>query len=162
MKESISYPGYMVREDGVIYGRSGKVLKQSPNPRNGYLQVAVCKIGPDGKMHTRTVNVHSIVCEAFHGAKPTGMHEVAHGNGIRTDNRSTNLRWATRSENQRDRIQHGTYQYGELNPNSKLGKNDVIFIRENASLGSIELSRRYGISERSIRKIIDRSRWGHI
>lgn len=43
-------------------------------------------------------DIHQIVLEAFCGPCPDGM-EVLHGNGIRTDNRLSNLRYGTRSEN---------------------------------------------------------------
>lgn len=44
-------------------------------------------------------DIHQIVLEAFCGPCPDGM-EVLHGNGIRTDNRLSNLRYGTRSENE--------------------------------------------------------------
>lgn len=50
--------------------------------------------------------LHTLICEAWHGPKPTPNHTVDHINGIRSDNRPENLRWATRREqslNQRPR-----------------------------------------------------------
>src|SRR5260221_14355915 len=38
--------------------------------------------------------VHILVCNAFHGPKPSPDHEVAHGDGDSMNNRSGNLRWA--------------------------------------------------------------------
>jgi hypothetical protein len=53
--------------------------------------------------------IHALVCEAFHGPKPTPMHEVAHWNGDQTNNRWDNLRWALPIENHRDKVRHGTH-----------------------------------------------------
>jgi hypothetical protein len=45
------------------------------------------------------LKVHQLVCEAFHGQKPSEKHEVVHLNEDALDNRSENLRWGTRKEN---------------------------------------------------------------
>ena len=66
-----------------------KVYAQSPDV-NGYLVV------------NRTWRVHVLVTLAFHGPRPPGM-EACHDNDIRTDNRASNLRWATPDANRDDR-----------------------------------------------------------
>lgn len=61
--------------------------------------------------------VHRLVCEAFHGPAPQGNLEVAHGDGVRTNNRADNLRWATRRENRGDALLHGThYRHPPVSP----------------------------------------------
>ena len=54
-----------------------------------------------------TAQVHRLVLAAHIGPCPDGM-EVLHINGDPTDNRLTNLRYGTRSENNRDKVRHGT------------------------------------------------------
>jgi hypothetical protein len=56
----------------------------------------------------RTFDVHRLVLEAFVGPRPEGM-EACHWNDIKTDNRASNLRWDTRSENTKDRIRNGIH-----------------------------------------------------
>jgi DNA-binding transcriptional regulator YiaG len=51
------------------------------------------------------VFVHRLVMLAFVGPCPAG-HEVRHINGDPSDNRLVNLRYGTRSENQKDRARH--------------------------------------------------------
>lgn len=55
---------------------------------------------------TKSMGVHRLVCEAFHGQKPTPKHMTAHWDGNKKNNRPSNLRWATASENQADRVRH--------------------------------------------------------
>lgn len=77
----------------------GKILKSTPSDR-GYacVQLSANEIGR--KPVRRRVN--RLVCQAFHGDPVGDRNEAAHNNGCRDDNRASNLRWATRSENMSD------------------------------------------------------------
>ncbi len=66
---------------------------------NGYRSVALP--GYPSKL------VHRLVLEAFIGQCPDGM-ECCHNNGVRNDNRLSNLRWDTTSANMFDKQRHGT------------------------------------------------------
>lgn len=70
------------------------------------------------KIGGRLVFAHVLVLEAFICPRPEKM-QCCHNNGIPDDNRLVNLRWDTPKNNVHDRKFHGTYQYGEKNPNSK-------------------------------------------
>lgn len=94
----------IVRADGNVKNLKGRLIKQSANPRDGYMQVAITF--NHGKASTR---VHKLICMAFHGQSPSSLHEVRHLNGIRDDNRAENLCWGTKSENQYDRVRHGNH-----------------------------------------------------
>jgi len=48
----------------------------------------------------RTFKVHQLVCEAFHGPKPSPTHIVLHLDEDPSNNKPENLRWGTRKENQ--------------------------------------------------------------
>ena len=61
--------------------------------RGGYLRVGLC----DGEKR-KTFKVHRLVCEAFH-ENPDSKPQVNHINEIKTDNRASNLEWATAREN---------------------------------------------------------------
>lgn len=66
------------------------------------------------KIDNADVRINRIICSLFHGEPPTKHHQAAHNNGIKTDNRAENLRWATVSENATDRTHHGTQNMNTL------------------------------------------------
>jgi hypothetical protein len=78
--------------------RRGRILKQYKE-RDGYLTV------PLGSRNKKSV--HRLVLLAHVGPPPPG-HECCHGDGVRSNNRLSNLRWGTRPENMRDKLLHGT------------------------------------------------------
>lgn len=148
-------PGYYANADGEILGKYGRVLK----PRlagAGYLYISAS----NGALGTKNRAVHRLVCHAFHGPPPSPLHEAAHNNGNQLDNRASNLRWATKVENERDKELHGTANLraslpGEKNGQAKLSWDDADFIRESV-LSVRELMEMFGVSEAAIRRI----RWG--
>lgn len=133
-----------------------KVLTAHLNtPRGGYYYV---KLSTENKPITKAV--HSLVCAAFHGSRPDGM-TAAHNNGVSTDNRSENLRWATLRDNHSDKVTHGTLLVGADNGSAKLTENQaraIKFSEENKHV----LAERFGVSEAAIRLIRDGKRWKHV
>lgn len=93
------------QKNGRVRVFPGCVLRQTPD-QAGYLRVCCCAAGTE-----TTVRVHVLVCETFHGARPSAAHQVCHGNGNRVDNQAVNLRWGTNSDNVRDAIRHGTHNH---------------------------------------------------
>ena len=51
----------------------------------------------------RHAYVHVLVCEAFHGHRPSPEHQACHRNDEAQDNRASNLYWGTREQNDHDR-----------------------------------------------------------
>lgn len=83
---------YLVSTDGRVKSkRNGKILRPNTD-KYGYLYYVLCV---NGERHT--VKAHRLVAKAFienTDNKPT----VDHINGIKTDNRVENLKWATNKE----------------------------------------------------------------
>lgn len=151
------YPDLVISEDGRIQGPSGRWLKPGADG-DGYLLVGVKR---DGRH--KSTKVAKIVCTAFHGPKPTPRHEVAHNNGIKTDNRAVNLRWATRTENHADKTLHGTDNRGHRHGMVKLSEDQVKKIKEELATGKIthrKLADRYGVSRSTISVIKSGRNWG--
>ena len=152
-------PKYLVGEDGSVLGPSGTIRKPHLNPRSHYLQLAVWA---DGR--TQTVKVHVMVAEAWHGPRPDGM-EVAHGNGVRTDNRASNLRWDTRSGNHADKLKHGTSSRGEAHGASRLTAEAVREIRAAYEAGHAtqpQLAERFGVHQVTISDVVSGRTWPHM
>lgn len=107
--------GYEVSSHGDVrsYWRRGH-NRTFPTPK----ELVPC-LGNHGypvvNMKGRVYCVHDLVCRAFHGDPEEGQ-EVAHKDGTRTNNHVDNLRWASRSENIKDSIKHGTWQVRTEHP----------------------------------------------
>lgn len=154
------FSGYDVREDGVIRrskpssnGRTnqiGSIIKAQCFSKYGHLTALL--VGDDGLVHGHTV--HRLVCLAFHGPKPSPIHQAAHNDGKPSNNHWRNLRWATPQENANDKFLHGTNLAGNRNPRSILSVNDVIAIRRELASDSPrtygQIGRHYGVSSAAI------------
>lgn len=140
--------------------RHWHVLKPWANNR-GYLSVALCRVS-----HERGVNrlIHRLVLEAFVGPCPPGM-EARHllSNDV-TDNRLCNLSWGTRSQNQGDRVAHGTDRRGSRHYLTRLTEDDVRRIRELSAAGArgCDLARQFNQRPENILKICRRLTWRHL
>lgn len=109
-----SFPGYMASSLGRILGKRGWERVQFV-PDDGYPQVNLVR---DGKSVTK--DVHGLVCAAFHGPRPSPSHVAAHRDGVRSNCRSSNLRWATPAENREDMKAHGTWPRHEQHPRATI------------------------------------------
>jgi len=148
----------IVRKDGVEYTHKGRLLDLGGKNGN-YLRVTLCKDGCK-----KYLRVHQLVLITFVGPRPDGM-EGCHNDGIKTNNKTQNLRWGTPGENAIDKRNHGTNSRGESHGNSKFTEGDIINIRIEYSKGKIsqrELAERFGVRLGTIGRIIRRERWTHI
>jgi hypothetical protein len=99
-RDVVSYEGlYIVSNFGRVrrikqcQGTHCKILAQGLD-ESGYPLVWLSK-----ENKCKKKRVHRLVCEAFHGPKPSSKHEVNHIDGIKTNCISTNLEWLTRRDN---------------------------------------------------------------
>lgn len=130
--------------------RQGVVLSTVLN--DGYLQVAL-------SIKVRR-KIHILVCEAWHGPKPTLAHEVAHfPDKNRLNATPENLRWATRQENMTDQLRHHQ-RHGAAN----LYVEDILRIRQLRRDGMKvqAIADLIGISGGLVSMICNKKRWGHV
>lgn len=103
-----------------------------------------------------------VMCEAAHGAPPTLDHQAAHscGHGSSGCMNPRHLRWATRLENEADKIVHGTLSRGEKQGQAKLTEGDVRTIRRLAgTCFQRDLAKRFGVARSQVGRIINGERW---
>jgi hypothetical protein len=94
------FPNYLIYDDGRVFTKKRERVKEGylkPVMNNGYLNVMLCNDNKQKKYKIhRLVAIHYI-------PNPDNKPFVDHINRIRDDNRVENLRWATKSENERNR-----------------------------------------------------------
>ena len=96
-KEHPLYKGYYVTPCGQIYGRWGRIKKQTIN-KYGYPTVGIMVDTEDGKVKQKCVTVHRMVAETY----ISNSHKLAtinHINEVKTDNRVENLEWMSSADN---------------------------------------------------------------
>jgi hypothetical protein len=159
----VGFDGYFVNDQGQLFStRRGGWYQLAPQlDQDGYLHVVLRR---DGRSHT--VKVQRIVAAAFLGPTPAGM-VICHRNGVRHDNRVSNLRFDTQRNNIADIKVHGTENppKGETNGMARLSESDVLQIRQLyrvEGLTAVEISRRFGMSGRQIRDICNGKAWKHL
>lgn len=106
----------------------------------------------------RTVYTHQLVLRVFKGPPPKGL-EACHENEIKADNRLSNLKYDTHSNNILNSAEHGASNRGSRHYRSKLTEADVRSIRR-SPLRVCDLAEKYGVNEASIRDVLSRQTWG--
>lgn len=142
--------------------KAGRILKATPDD-SGYPRVALYR--PLGGKRQKLEAVHRLVCLTFQGPPPTPLHEVAHEDGIRSNCKNDNLRWATKKENHADKKRHGTQQIGVKNPNAQLRPQIVAAIRAMYRKGKFGLSRtakHFGVGKGTVHQIVRYETWKHL
>ncbi|MDR6511439.1 hypothetical protein J2792_002311 [Novosphingobium capsulatum] len=115
-------------------------------------------------------HISILVCEAFHGPRPSLRHQVAHfPDPDPKNNVPNNLRWATSLENHNDRRIHGTTPVGEKNCFAILNESEVRKIRELYRPGRPyhpgnhkEIAKHFNICPGHVQAIASRRAWGHV
>lgn len=158
----LSYaPGYWVSDQGRVLamkGAPGCVLKPEVD-KDGYLRACI-EVFDGSRKHKQ---VHRMVADAFIGEKPEGKN-LAHGNGIRSDNRVDNLRWATQAENCADKIEHGTQTRGSSHHRSRHTEEQVRLAKEARHNGMTlrQASEYSGVSFSTVASACTGKTWRHV
>ena len=148
-----NYPGYEISEAGAVRSlkyREPRIL----NPRlrrRGYLFVSLYV---DGKPHHLTI--HSLVLLTFVGPRPEGQY-IRHLDNDPANNNLDNLVYGSPTENQQDRLTHGTYGMA-------LNARKVKVIRGLRHVGweIRRIASLFGVSISTIGRVIRRDVWANI
>jgi protein gp37 len=131
--------------------RDGLILQQIPNPISSRASVTLWL-----ENEPTTFFVHTLVLLAHRGAAPEGL-EACHRNGNEQDNRLANLRWGSRTENQREKVRHGA----NGGP-AKITREQAAEIRSLRKAGGMTqqaIADKYGVSRSLISMIESRAVW---
>ena len=111
-----------------------------------------------------TIKASRMMCIIVHGEPPDASYEAAHscGNGHLGCVTPGHLRWATSSENQMDRVEHGTSNRGSKNGQSVLTEAQVLTIKRKLAVGEQGkvLAVQNSVSPMTISAIKNGTRWG--
>lgn len=128
---------------------------------NLYLQVSLCKNGK-----SKIFRLHRLLALAFI-PNPLNKPEVNHKNGIKTDNRLSNLEWATKPENAQHAFDMGLHIphdcTGIKNGRAKLTEKEVLeIISLFATCSNKGLGKKYNLTATTVRNIRYNKLWKHI
>lgn len=140
----VSSHGRVRRQSASRMAPSGYVRKQRLT-WDGYLSCSLSK-----RSRCWHVKTHRLVALAFLGPPPFPRTHVAHHDGDKTNNRVSNLRWATPAENEADKRRHGRVRgapRGEKHRLAKLTDEIVIALRLHVAAGGglKEIADRFGV-----------------
>jgi hypothetical protein len=141
-------PKYSINEQGQVRNNRTERVQKHQMSKDGYYTVTLG--------YGKTVNLHRVLAEAFLEAPKEGQTEVAHNDGCRTNNNLSNLRWATRTENQRDRFLHNTHLKGERNHCAAFTNQEAEEIRERLrieKISNVALAKELAVSHETVRCI---------
>lgn len=152
---SVSDHGGVRRDCSGGNSRPGRIVS-GVAAHNGYLRISLCY-----RNKKTNAAVHRLVTAAFIGPCPIGM-QVNHKNGVKSDNRLTNLEYVTPTEN----IRHATYVIKTIRPgedygNAKLTNAQVESVRGLSARGwtNTRLAKRFAVSGSAIGRIVNGQTW---
>ena len=139
--------------NGTIINLKSK-LKKLTAISSGYLKVGA---NDKSKRLNKGLYVHRLVAETFI-PNPENKPQVNHKDGDKTNNKISNLEWATHTENMNHAFDTGLKN--NLHKR-KLTEKDVLFIRK-SKLKGVELSKMFNVSDATISLIKNNINWKHI
>ena len=121
-KDIDGFDSYQVSDQGRVRNKKTGKIKSTSYDNDGYVKTSLISF-EHGKKTCRK-SVHRLVAEAFLDGKHDGL-QVNHKNGIKNDNRVSNLEWVTGSEN----VKHA-YSTGLRKPSGGRGSIQAVRVLE--------------------------------
>lgn len=150
---------YYISEDGKVF-RNGKELKGYILKKKGKPTYRIVSIFGEKKY------VHRLVAEIY-VPNQHNLPQIDHKDTNKLNNHYTNLEWVTNDENRKRAINNGLMKHGEQYEHSKLTESDIKYIRENyipnhSQFSGAALSRKFGVGNSQISRIVNNKRWKHL
>ncbi len=126
----------------------------------GYLQVSMQFTS---RIERITIGVHKLVAKAF-VENPDNKPYVNHIDGVKTNNKATNLEWVTPLENNEHAVKQGLIASGEASYLAVLTEKAVLQIIEDLKAGerNVDLARRFNVAPNTIDDIRCNRTWRYI
>ena len=150
---------YYITEDGKVF-RNGKELTGFILKKKGKPTYRMVSIFREKKY------VHRLVGEIYI-PNPDNLPQIDHKDTNKLNNHYTNLEWVTNKENMDRAISNGLMKHGEQYEHSKLTELDIKYIRENyipnhPQFSGVALSKKFGVGNAQISRIVNNTRWKHL
>lgn len=143
----IGYDSYFISKIGVWSVRCGRIMKFSISMR-GYLIISISKNGK-----TKNISFHRLLAIHFI-PNPDKKRTVNHKNGIKTDNRISNLEWNTYKENVNHSLTSGLRK-------TKISRIDALTIKK-SKLPIRKLAEQFGIVHSYVCYIKNNRSWKYL
>lgn len=148
------YPEYEASSLGNVRSKYTRRPLVGRINQDGYRSMIVCS---GGKRYGRKFAY--MVATAFHGPRPSGA-VICHKNGIESDDRPENLRYATQKDNIWDKARHGTWQCCDKHAMRKIGPFRAALIRQCRCVNTRKiLTKIFGLSQGQIDNIKTGRSW---
>lgn len=113
------------------------------------------------RLNGKLLRAHRHICECAHGLPLQKKIDAAHKCGVRKCMNPRHIRWATRSENEMDKVDHGLSNRGVRQWKHKLNEAQVLAIKVDYAKGKSKqaLYAEYAVAPRTIRDILNGVTW---
>lgn len=159
------YPGYYISKRGILFtsikrvgvkgkgeGRKGTTTVISNTWRKKYVSLkSNCYL--QCTLFRKRFYIHRLVYEAWIGNIPNG-YDIDHINGIKTDNRVSNLRAVSRSENLKHNYELGFKGSNYIHTFSDKERNLIMIDHKEKGLSIKKISIKYGYSRYFIHRVL--------
>jgi hypothetical protein len=157
-------------EDRYEVSDEGRVRSLNFRKQKGLVVVMKTITNRDGysclSFGKKNIRVHSLVAESFIGPRPDG-YDVNHKNGVKSDNRASNLEYCTESENTKHSFDNSLQipMRGESHYRTSLTEEDVqqiIRLAKEGGISQAKIADMFGLKQQAISKIKLGLRWTSI
>ena len=154
-----SFPDYLVSSMGRVKSlkRTDVAFLTGRLDKDGYVLVDL-----RNENLRKTVRVHVLVAEAFVGPRTDGQL-ILHWNDRKSDNRLSNLRYGSLSENYNDRRRNGSCNSCHRNPATQIGirlAKKILSLRGDKT--AVEISKEKKVSVNQVYRIWSDKHWKEI